>query len=540
MVTLNAQHLPKEDLKVKRVMLPSRWTYDVFLSYRGDGEYSSFVYLLFNSLCQMGIHVFMNDELVKTSGEQLKEIKESRTAIIVISKNYVSSPSCLNSLAIIYECCRMDCRFMYPIFYDVEPLELQHQMGSYGEVFARLKKIFKQHVQKWRLALFEVVALSEVGGSRGFRHLNPNKNAIEDEYIVKTIIAEVFARIDRFPLPVGKYSVALESQVQEVISVVDVGSNVEVKMVGICAIRKSAIARAVCNVIARHFEDLWYFSSVSSSSTLPWTKDDVSYPIKMKLPVYEIARGYGFTLDDFHYLIRQPWFSQKKILVILDGVEVMDQLGAIRECDRFGEGSRIIVVTKDKQFLVTHGVEIIYDDEWNSALSEKGKNPKEEEDLKAKRAELPSGWTYDVLLSYREDDECSSFVSCLYNSLCQRGVRAFVNEALETSRENLKAIQKSRTTIIVISKNYASSPCCLNSLAIIHEYFRMECRFIYPIFYDVNPLELQHQTGSYGDVFARLGKKFKHDVQKWRVILSEVVDLRGKINLSSRYLLTLL
>ncbi|KAK4280537.1 hypothetical protein QN277_012152 [Acacia crassicarpa] len=170
-VSLKAQCLPKEDLKVKRAILPFRWTYDVFLSYRGDDEYSSFVCHLVNSLCEKGIHVFMKDALEKTSEEELKALQESRTSIILISKNYASSPSCLNSLAIIHECFRMECRLTYPIFYDVEPLELQYQTGSYGKVFVRLEKIFKQHVQKWRLAL------SEVANSRDMCHLTPGGSA---------------------------------------------------------------------------------------------------------------------------------------------------------------------------------------------------------------------------------------------------------------------------------------------------------------------------------------------------------------------------
>ncbi|KAI9092471.1 hypothetical protein K1719_027599 [Acacia pycnantha] len=513
----------EEDLKAKLAVFPSGWSYDVFLSYRADDECSSFVRRLYNSLCQRGVRAFDNDELGKTSRENLKALQESRTVIIVISKNYASSPSCLNSLATIHECFRKERRFIYPIFYDVEPLELQHQTGSYGEVFTRLGKMFKQYMQKWRLALFEVA------DSRDMCHFSPGlvTDVTEDEDIIQLITHEVSARIEEFPFRVEYFSMRLESQVQKVISLVDIWSNEEVKMVGLCGGRicRSTMARALCNSIACHFEDLWYFCGVSSSCILRWTKNDLSYAIKMKLLIYEITRGYGFTLDDFHNLIRQPWFPQKKILVILDGDEVLDQLGAIRECDWFGEGSRVIVVTRDKQLLVSNGVEIIYDDERNSTLDEKGKNPKEEVDLKAKLAVFPSGWSYDVFLSYRGDDNCSSFVRHLYNFLCQQGVRAFDNDELgKTSRENLKALQESRIAIIVISKNYASSPSCLNSLAIIHKCFRMERRLIYPIFYDVEPLEVQYQTKSYGEVFARLEKIFKQHVQKWRLALSEVAN----------------
>ncbi|KAK4280547.1 hypothetical protein QN277_012160 [Acacia crassicarpa] len=510
---------PKEkyDLKAKQAVLPSGWTYDVFMSYKGGDKCSSFVYHLYDFLCQRRVRAIVNDELVKTSEENLKAMRESRTAIIVISKNYASSPSCLDSLAIIHEYFRLECRFIYPIFYDVEPLELQYQTGSYGDIFARLGKMVKQNVQKWRLTLYEAA------NSRGIFEFSPRfvTNETQDKNHVEMISNEVSARIEEFPFHVEYFSVGLESQVQKVISLVDVGSNEEIKVIGICGIRKSAITRVVCNVIAHHFEDLWYFDGVR-----------------------EAARGYDSTWDDFHKWITQPSFPERKILLILeipDGAEELDQLGLVRECDQFGEGSRIIVVTRDKQLLVSHGVEIIYDDEWNSPLDEKGKNPKEKDDLKAKQAVLPSGWTYDVFMSYKGGDKCSSFVYHLYDFLCQRRVRAIVNDELvKTSEENSKAMRESRTAIIVISKNYASSPSCLDSLAIIHECFRMKCRFIYPIFYDVEPFELRYQTGSYGDIFARLGKMVKQNVQKWRLALYEAANSRGIFDFSPKYLLSLL
>ena len=168
----------EEDLKAKRVVLPSRWTYDVFLSYSGDYECLDLVSYLYNSMCQRGIHAFLNDELVKTSGEQLKAIQESRTAIIVISKNYASSPSCLNGLATILECLEMECRNFYPIFPDTWQFEMQSftnygkfrqlqfepQKNIYEEtLFGRLGRRFKhnkEQLQKWRLAFSNAVDMS--------------------------------------------------------------------------------------------------------------------------------------------------------------------------------------------------------------------------------------------------------------------------------------------------------------------------------------------------------------------------------------------
>ncbi|XP_054810172.1 TMV resistance protein N-like isoform X2 [Prosopis cineraria] len=331
---------------------PSRWTYDVFLSY-GDDYGSSFVSRLCHCMCARRIRVLPNDEFLTPSVEEFNAMEESRTAIIIISENYASSTSCLNSLATILECFRKECRSVYMIFYNMEPPKLQYQTGNCEVVFAMLEeklKHNKQQVQQWRLALSEVVSRG------GYYCFNP-RNMAEDKFI-QGFINAISSSINAFPFRIWDNSVGLESRVQEIISLLDVGSNEEVKMVGICGIcgiGKSTIASAVCNFIAHHFEDLWYFSPISEEHRF---LNDSPFSVRL----YEKARGKRFSLDDFHGIIRQPWFRQRKVLVILDGVEGLDHLQAVNEgCDWFGCGSRIIITTRDTQLLVSHGIEKIYD-----------------------------------------------------------------------------------------------------------------------------------------------------------------------------------
>ncbi|XP_054810191.1 TMV resistance protein N-like isoform X1 [Prosopis cineraria] len=300
---------------------PSRWIYDVFLSYGGDYGCSSFVSRLCNSMCAKRIRILPNDEFLTPSVEEFNAMEESRIAIIIISENYGSSTSCLNSLATILECFRKECRSVYTIFYNVEPSKLQYQTGNCEELFAMLEKKLKhskQQVQQWRLALSEVVSR----GRYYYFNRNPNlRNAKEDKFIQGFIYA-ISSSINAFPFRIRDDSVGLESRVQEIISLLDVGSNEEVKMVGICGIfgiGKSALARAVCNFIAHHFEDLWYFSPISEEYR---TLGNFLYPLCLT----EKARGNYSSLDNFLRIIRQPWFPQRKNLVILDGVEELDHL----------------------------------------------------------------------------------------------------------------------------------------------------------------------------------------------------------------------
>ena len=54
--------------------------------------------------------------------------------------------------------------------------------------------------------------------------------------------------------------------------------------------------------------------------------------------------------------------SRKKILLVLDDVDKLQQLKMLSgEHDWFGPGSRIIITARDKQVLVAHGVDKIYE-----------------------------------------------------------------------------------------------------------------------------------------------------------------------------------
>ncbi|CAL5405372.1 unnamed protein product [Camellia sinensis] len=144
-----------------------------------------------------------------------------------------------------------------------------------------------------------------------------------------------------------------------------------------------------------------------------------------------------------------------------------------------------------------------------------------------------SRWTYDVLLSFRGENTCNNFVNHLYAALALKGIHTFKeDEKLERGKsispELRKAIQESRFSIMVLSKNYASSRWCLDELVKI-----LECSstIIYPIFYHVNPSEVQSQTGSFGGRFEELVSKQEvlrmEKVQRWRNASEQVANLLG-------------
>ena len=142
-------------------------------------------------------------------------------------------------------------------------------------------------------------------------------------------------------------------------------------------------------------------------------------------------------------------------------------------------------------------------------------------------------WDYDVFLSFRGEDTRNNFTGHLYKALCDQGFDTFIDNDLqkgeEISMELLKAIESSTISIVVFSKNFASSTWCLKELVKIFEY-RNNGQRVLPIFYKVDPSEIRKQDGEYGIALAKHEEKFKDDIEKvqtWRKTLTEAANLSG-------------
>ena len=79
---------------------------------------------------------------------------------------------------------------------------------------------------------------------------------------------------------------------------------------------------------------------------------------------------------------------------------------------------------------------------------------------------------YDVFLSFRGEDTRYTFTDQL-----------------------LKAIEDSRSSVIIFSKNYAHSRWCLDELVKIMDCQKDVGHTVFPIFYHMDPSQVRNQTG---------------------------------------------
>ncbi|XP_031253838.1 uncharacterized protein LOC116111828 [Pistacia vera] len=150
-------------MRIQRVSSSTSAKHDVFLNFRGIDTRNNFTNHLYGHLIREGIKVF-KDNLELEIGkpilpELVNAIEESRISIVVFSKNYVSSPWCLDELVKIVECKNTRGQSVIPIFYDVNPslviTKLEVAIGQHQKVFAD----HIENVQTWRNALMEITNL---------------------------------------------------------------------------------------------------------------------------------------------------------------------------------------------------------------------------------------------------------------------------------------------------------------------------------------------------------------------------------------------
>ncbi|KAH8522770.1 hypothetical protein H0E87_003419 [Populus deltoides] len=147
---------------------------------------------------------------------------------------------------------------------------------------------------------------------------------------------------------------------------------------------------------------------------------------------------------------------------------------------------------------------------------------------------------YDVFLSFRGADSRKNFTDHLYMALKWAGIRTFRDDDEIKGGEHIgfkitKAIQESKMSLVVFSRDYASSKWCLEELLMI-----MKCRetighIVVPVFYEVDPDDVSMQTGVFAEAFASHEKNMDNkDMEEWREALRKVADLKGPV-LRDRY-----
>ncbi|KAI3730971.1 hypothetical protein L1987_62153 [Smallanthus sonchifolius] len=140
-----------------------------------------------------------------------------------------------------------------------------------------------------------------------------------------------------------------------------------------------------------------------------------------------------------------------------------------------------------------------------------------------------SHYTYDLFLSFKGKDTGKNFIDHLYLALTQSGIHTFRHDyklsiGNDRDLEIPKAIQESRVSIIVFSKDYVFTGRCLDELVNILDCKESNGQVVLPVYYKIDPAQIHEQTMTFGISEKGLAMDIKK-VERWRVGLAQVANL---------------
>jgi hypothetical protein len=152
---------------------------------------------------------------------------------------------------------------------------------------------------------------------------------------------------------------------------------------------------------------------------------------------------------------------------------------------------------------------------------------------------------YDVFISFRGQDTRETFTSHLRDALRKEKIITYMDDNLikgdEIGPALVQAIQDSRISLIIFSKNYATSKWCLDELLDVLECRKCHGQVVIPVFYNVEPSHVRHKKGSYEEAFAKyegelmINESFATTVSQWRIALAEAANIPGWDSQSRTY-----
>ncbi|XP_014520385.1 TMV resistance protein N [Vigna radiata var. radiata] len=139
---------------------------------------------------------------------------------------------------------------------------------------------------------------------------------------------------------------------------------------------------------------------------------------------------------------------------------------------------------------------------------------------------------HEVFISFKSEDTRKTFTSHLNGALKRRDIETYTECKVERGEEmpltHVRAIEESKLSLIVFSKNYADSRC-LDELVKIVECGKRKRHIVLPVFYDIDPSDVRNQRGTFAEAFAKHEKHFeeKKKVREWRNALVEAANFSG-------------
>nr|VDC85651.1 unnamed protein product [Brassica rapa] len=317
------------------------YNYDVFPSFSGQDVRRTFLSHFLEALKSKGIKTFIDNGIIRSesiNSELIRAIRESRIAVVILSKNYASSSWCLNELQLIMECKVSLGQTVMTIFYDVEPSDVRKQTGDFGKAFKETcYGKTEEEKKKWREALSQVAVIAG----------EHSVSWASEAEMISRIVTDIS---NELPSTDFNQLVGIEAHVANLISMICLESD-EVKIVGIWGpegIGKTTIARALYNHISSNFQLKFYRETVQKADMTGLQNELLSGILDhrdMKIPNVQEA---------------QYRLMHQRVLLVLDNVSTVE-LHALRNLFQdLKFGSKVIVANENIGTFTYNRIEQIY------------------------------------------------------------------------------------------------------------------------------------------------------------------------------------
>ncbi|KAJ4908138.1 Disease resistance protein (TIR-NBS-LRR class) family [Raphanus sativus] len=291
------------------------WLYDVFLSFRGEDVRKGFLSHVVKEFKSKGISTFIDNEMERgqSVGPALVgAIRQSRVAIVLLSRNYASSSWCLDELVEIMKCREENQQRVMTIFYEVDPSDVRKQTRDFGKAFEKTCVEKTEEVTYvWRQALKEVADIAGYASS----------NWETEADLINELATNIMGVLPLTPSNDFDDFVGIEPRVTEMKTMLTY---------------KQKMLSTFLENIKGCFE-----RSCGNDHHL-------------KLRFQEKLLSQIFNQKDIvagHLGWAPQKLSDKKVLVVLDEVDSWWQLEEMAKREWFGPGSMIIITTEDKKLL---------------------------------------------------------------------------------------------------------------------------------------------------------------------------------------------
>ncbi|CAI9297044.1 unnamed protein product [Lactuca saligna] len=213
------------------------------------------------------------------------------------------------------------------------------------KAFAKYELENKTKVESWRKAL---VNASNISGWEP-KHI---ANGHESKGI-KQIVAGISQKLDRVTSSENENLIGMGSRLQALRLELQVGSG-GVRMVGIWGVGgggKTTLASSIYDEICRQFDGCCFVQNIREESSR-YGLGKLEGEILSKMGVNNVGGGRCMIKDRL---------CHRKVLIVLDDVNHLEQLKMLAGShDWFGEGSLIIITTRDKHLLAAHQVNVMH------------------------------------------------------------------------------------------------------------------------------------------------------------------------------------